>query len=398
MIELDGRQYVVKTAQENTQDMLNRINDYCTANDIRNSKNEVMYIAETPTNPLYIILWALGYLVAILQKLIYNLACAFSIPNASDKQLLNLADIANVKRRSATKTTIDVLIYAALNASCTVTTEDTVTVNNVVFRPAFNLVIEQAQVGHIILVADTYGAVIVSEDTITDFDTPLEGLRTLKQYASIPGQEEESMSSLRERMQRRTYSGTALDAAQDAILALPGVTTCSIYFNSSPSAEAIINGIHVRAREALLLIQGYSSDIAKTFYQHLTCNTTDAGVERTTQQNYITHANQSLPVYIVAPAQVDCYVHVYITSTIDEATVLAMKDAIMSLCTVIKTGQSVTSAMILDVLDEFKSYGLQGALLSDDNTQFDFKVDPQIDELLVIKSENIEISMPGVLT
>lgn len=400
MLELDGVVYTVKTPAENTTDMLNRINNYCADNDIRNSKDELVTIAETPSNPLYIILWGLGYLVAIIQKLLYSIACGFSIQEASEKQLLNLADLAGIKRQQATKTTIDLVVYSLTtgNDPCSITTEDTVTIDGHVYRPAFNLTIPVNSVGHVILVCDDEGSYNVSEDVMTDFDTPLQYMRTLKQYASTPGHEEESITSLRERMQRRIYSGTSLDAAQDAILALDGVTTCSIYFNPSVDTPASVHGITCAPRSALLFVQGYNANIAKTFFQNMACLTNQATVERTVAQNYVTHAGQVIPVYMITPAQVVCRVRVYVDISITEEIVQNMKDAIMSLCRSVQAGQAVTSRMILDQLEAHKSYGLQGAMLSIDGENFDYKVTPLLDELLIFQSEAIEIIMPETLT
>lgn len=400
MLELDGVVYTIKTPAENTTDMLNRINNYCADNDIRNSKNELVTIAATPTNPLYIILWGLGYLVSIIQKLLYSIGCGFSIQEASEKQLLNLADLAGIKRQQATKTTIDLVVYSLTEGSndCSITTADIVTIASHVYRPAFNITIPVNSVGHVILVCDDAGSFVVSEDTMTDFDTPIPYMRAFKQYASIPGHEAESISSLRERMQRRIYSGTSLDIAQDAILALDGVTTCSIYFNPSVDTPASVHNITCAPRSALLFVQGYNANIAKTFFQNMACMTNPASVERTVTQNYVTHAGQVIPVYMIAPAQVVCRIRVYVDISVSEEIVQQMKDAIMSLCRSVQAGQSVTSRMILDQLEDYKAYGLQGAMVGSDTDAFSYKVTPLLDELLIFQSEAIEIIMPSTLT
>lgn len=400
MLELDGVVYPVKTPAENTTDMLNSINNYCADNDIRNSKDERIVIAETPSNPLYIILWGLGYLVAIIQKLLYSIACGFSIQESSEKQLLNLADLAGIKRQQATKTTIDLVVYSLTDGAdaCVITTEDTVTLDGHIYRPAFNLTIPVNSVGHVILVCDDEGSYNVSADVMTNFDTPLQYMRTFKQYASTPGHEAESIPSLRERMQRRIYSGTSLDAAQDAILALDGVTTCSIYFNPSVDTSATVHGITCAPRSALLFVQGYNANIAKTFFQNMACMTNQATVERTVTQNYVTHAGQIIPVYMITPAQVVCKVKVYVDISITEEVVQNMKDSIMSLCRSIQAGQTVTSRMILDQLEDYKSYGLQGVMVSQGSDAYSYKVTPLLDELLIFQSDAIDIIMPSTLT
>ena len=394
MLELDGVEYKVQTAEECTSDMLDTINDYCVNNDIHNSKNELVQIDSTPSSILYMILYGLGYLVAILQKLIYNLGCGQSIANASEKQLLNIASECGIQRGSASRTTVSVLIYATEVGACEILVSDTVTLNNVSYAPAFDLTVPASGVGHLILIAQDEGSFVVSEDTMTGFDSTIENLRTFKQYARIPGREQESVASLRERIQRRTYSGTNIDAAEDAIRGLEGVTLCSIYFNDSNSQTITINGISVLPRTALLFVQGYSDKIAETFYQHLSCRTNKASVERTLQQDYVTHSNQVFPVYIIEPKQTACYVQVYISQTVTSVVINEMKDAIMALAKELTSGQELTSQMILKSLDAYTTYGLEGAMVSADNLSFGYKIVPAADELWVFNSDNILITMP----
>lgn len=395
MIELDGQEYQVQTASENATSMLEFINEYCAANDIRNSKDEVIYIAPKLTNPLYIILYGLGYLVSLLQLLIYNVGCAFSIPNASEKQLLNLCDIAGIKRGKATKTTLDVLIYATATGSCRIYTTDTVTIDSHVYQPSFDLEVQAGGVGHVVLVCNDEGSFTVSEDTINNFDTPIDNLRAFKQYASIPGNSEESISSLRERLQRRTTSGTQIDKAADAIRALEGVTLCNIFFNDSATSARTIDDITIQPRSALVLVQGYNNGIAQAFFQNCLCATTDAGTERTVKQVYTTHANQDFDCYIVSPRQSACRVVVYLGQTVTEAVQQEMKDSIMTLARTLTAGQAVTSAMILEKLEDYKLYTLLGATVGRSETLQSYQLVPNADELFVFTSESITIDLTG---
>ena len=131
MITLDGIEYTVKTPEENVSDLVNYINDYCAANNVKNSKGEVINIAANETNPLYMVLYGNAYLATVLQKLIYSAACTMSVPESSEKQLLNIADIAGVVRNSATKTTIIGTVYAEESggASCKIMRTLTCTVS-----------------------------------------------------------------------------------------------------------------------------------------------------------------------------------------------------------------------------------------------------------------------------
>src|SRR5574344_910779 len=112
MIDLDGKTFTIKTPTENTETLLNYINSYCSENNIRNSKGELIYISANFTNPLYLILWGLGYFITAIQNLIYSIGKSLNVQEASDEQLLNIADMAGIKRGSASVTTFTAQVRA----------------------------------------------------------------------------------------------------------------------------------------------------------------------------------------------------------------------------------------------------------------------------------------------
>ena len=113
MIELDGIQYNVNTPEENATSMVNFINNFCATRNIRNSKGELISIDANTANPMYMIIYGLAYLVSAVQRLIYSVGCAFSISSSSDRQLLNLATLSGVKRKGASPTIVNCIIYAS---------------------------------------------------------------------------------------------------------------------------------------------------------------------------------------------------------------------------------------------------------------------------------------------
>lgn len=397
-MELDGIEYPVKTAAENTQLLVDYINNYCTTNNIQNSKGEVINIAENITNPLYIICYGLGYLLSIVQKLIYSVGCAFSISSSSDRQLLNLADIANVQRHAASRTTIPCLVYAQADTACTITTTLTVTLTidgtNVVFNPAFQTTVEAGGVAHIVLISQTIGSYSISANTITAFDTVVTGLGSLVQYASVPGTTQETIADLRQRIQRRSTITTRLDRAAAAIQNLDGVSRCSIYFNYSISTAETINGISVSPRTALLTVQGYSNDIAKTFLSYLMCETSAGPTTRNTVQNYTTHAGQIIPINIVSPDSIPIYIKLYLGETVSDAKALLIKQAICTLATSAVIGGALTSTQVIQaVLDAYPTLEVQGAMLSLDNSTFAYIQTPASDQLFTFNTNNVSIEV-----
>lgn len=405
MLELDGLEYTVKTPEENVSDVVAFINDYCATKGIKNSLGELINIDANEANPLYMMCFGMSYLTTVLQKLIYSAGCTMSVPESSERQLLNIADIAGVVRGAATRTVIQGTVYANEQDSgavdCVITRELSATVSsgtyNLVFHPAFDITVPIGEARQIVLIAEDYGAYNISENTITQFDDIVPGFRRMTTKASTPGQDQESIPSLRARIQRRSVEGTQADRAAEAIQSLDGVALCSIYFNESPTDNQTVGsrGLVVPPRQALLMVQGYSDNIAKMFFTHMICKTAgeaypvNVGAYR---QNYITRAGQVLPVWVVPPEQIYIYVKVYIYETLTYAQIDSIKDAVCSLSSNLTIGQTVTSKMITDIVSSTcPDLTVQGADVSKDDETYSFSAMPNSDEVFIFALDNISV-------
>ena len=380
MLLLDGIEYTVKTPDENLDDLVTYINDYCQTNNIKNSLGETVFIDANEANPLYQLLRGLSYETTIMQKLLYSAGCSISVAESSERQLLNLSDIAGVRRTRATRTVINGVVYAngpgPDSVPCVITQDMTATITiagaEVVFHPAFDVTVPINESRNIVLVAEQYGAYNISSNTITTFDEPVPGLRSLATGASSPGQDLESIANLRERLQRRTVEGTQIEKAASAIQDLEGVSMCSIYFNYSPrESESVQYGdisVTVPPREALVLVQGWSTDptaIARTFYRYLLCKTAGEDVPGVQYQDYITHAQQSLRVYVLPPKQEDIYIRIYIKDVLSYDQVDGIKDVICSIAGNLTISQSISSVDIIKYVGSvYTNLTILGAALS----------------------------------
>lgn len=380
MITLDGIEYDVKTPDENLDDVITFVNDYCLANDVKNSVGEVIHIEPNEANPLYQMFRGFAYLTTVMQKLIYSAGCSMSIAEASERQLLNLSDIAGVKRTQATRTIISGVVYANTESAeavpCVITQDMTATITvagaDVVFHPAFDVTIPIGESRAIILMAEQYGSYNISANTLTQFDDPVPGFRSMATYNSTPGQALETIASLRNRLQRRATEGTQVERAETAIQNLEGVSMCSIFFNYNPwEPTSIVYGdtsITVPPRQALLLVQGWSIEanaIAKTFYRYLLCKTAGEGVQGVQTQKYITHSNQELTVNILPPVQQELYIKVYIKNTLSFEQIDGIKDVICSLAGSLVIGQSISAVDITNAVAAiYTNLTVQGAEIS----------------------------------
>lgn len=378
MVLLDGIEYDVKTPDENLDDVITFVNDYCAANDVKNSAGEVIYIEPNEANPLYQMFRGFSYLTTIMQKLIYSAGCGMSIAEASERQLLNLSDIAGVKRTQATRTIITGVVFAdSIGATpCVITQSLSATITiagaDVIFHPAFDVTVPVGESRSIVLMAEQYGSFNISANTIQQFDDPVPGFRSMSTNNSTPGQALETIASLRNRLQRRAVEGTQIERAESAIQNLEGVSMCSIFFNYSPlEAVSIAYGntsISVPPRQAILMVQGWSVEanaIARTFYRYLLCKTAGSEVPGAQTQKYITHSNQELEVTIIPPVQQPIYIKVYIKNTLSYEQVDGIKDTICSLAGTLLIGQSITQADVIDVVSKvYTNLTVQGAALS----------------------------------
>lgn len=405
MLVLDGIEYEVKTPEENVTDLVAFINSYCAAKGIKNSQGETIYIDANETNPLFMVEYANAYLATVLQKLIYSAACAVSVPEASEQQLLNIADIAGVVRNAATKTTIIGTVYAntedAGAVDCVISRNLTAIVSSgsyqLRFHPAFDITIPINESRQIVLICEDYGSYNISENTITSFEEVVPGFRMMTTLAAIPGQDREPISSLRARIQRRSVEGTQADRAAEAIQSLDGVALCNIYFNESPSKPQTVGAraLVVPPRQALLMIQGYSDEIAKTFFAHMICKTAGENYSSSVgaySQNYITHAGQIMPVWIVPPDQVPVHIKIYIYETLTYAQVNGIKDVISSLSSSITIGQSITSKMVTDIVSvNYPDLTIQGADISSNGQSYSFSATPNSDAVFTFNLDNIHV-------
>ena len=409
MLLLDGIEYEVKTPDENLDDVVTYINDYCQSKDIKNSLGETIYIDANEANPLYQALRGLSYLTTIMQKLQYSAGCSVSVAESSERQLLNLSDIAGIKRTKATHTTIAGVVYANLEdtgaVECVITRdmEATITIagTDVTFHPAFDVTIPIGESRSIVLVAEQLGSFNISANTITSFDDPVPGLRMMSTAASTPGQERETIASLRERLQRRTVEGTQIERAASAIQNLEGVAMCSIYFNYSPREDESVPygdiNITVPPRQALVFVQGWSTDpvaIARTFYRYLLCKTAGGDVDGHQEQVYETRAGQQLTVNILPPKQQPVWIRIFIKNVLSYEQVDGIKDVICSMAGSLTIGQGITTAEVIKYVgDIYTNLTIQGAevsLTGEDNSYSYVQV-PNPTAVFYLNVDNINV-------
>lgn len=408
MLSLDGRNYNIQSPKDIATDIINYVNTYCANNNIKNRRDETIFIDAVWSNPLFVIIFGIAYVLSIVQKIMYNVACGFSIPDASDRQLVNLAQIANVQRRPAKKTTIRctvlnnrtsdlVLSNSSPSTTCTVQIEGA----DIIFRPAWDVTIAPGESSLVVLISDNGGSYPVAANDVLEFynDTILINNIVITHDASINGTEEESLVSMRERMQARKTQTSRIDSLIEGLENLEGVNKAKFFFNYSPSIPAEVHGMSVPPRMGLLIIQGASDDIPDTFYSYMSCETYDASEDfptRAVTMTFTTKAGQTIPVYYLLPVQEQVYIKVYIKSALNTDTENELKMICASAAQNLNINDSLTSSDVIELIHEKNPNILfDGVELSKDGINYTYVVNTEdLDGLLVTNYANVNVEVP----
>lgn len=401
MIVLNGHEYTIQDPDEAAMACVEYCNKYFADKNIRDSDGELLYIDPNVTNPLFMIMMGMGYLTATLQKMMYSAASGISISESADRQLLNLAKLAKMRRKDATKTTILATIYAATPgpdaAVCQITKDLTATVtvgsDTVVFSPAYEETIGVGGNATMVLVAQSMGSYNIPANTIVKFDTPVQGFRTMITEDSVPGQERETVPALRTRMNELAVARTQIDSAADAIQQLDGVTMCNVYFNYSTTDELTVSNTKVPPRQALIIVQGYNDNIAKAFYDNMLCTTAGRGNPRAIRQDYVTHAQQIIPTYFIPPTNIDIFVRIYVSTTLSTEQQQRLKDAISMLARTQKIGQPTTAGQMIRACATYApDISVNDIEISKtDGVGYTYMITPMPDELIIFNTQNMRV-------
>ena len=409
MLQLDGRNYNIQSPKDIATDIVNYVNTYCSANDIRNRKNEVIFIDMNWSNPLFIVVYGIAYVISLVQKVMYSVACGFSIPDASDRQLLNLAQIANVQRRPAKKTTVRCTVLNNQNATLTLSrtspsTTCTIQIEglDVIFRPAWDVSIPSGESSLVVLISDDGGSFPIAENDVLELynDTVLITNIVLTHDASINGTEEETLVSLRERIQNRKGQSSRIDALIEALENLEGINKAKFFFNYSPDTASTVHGVTVEPRMGLLIIQGSSDGVAETFYSYMSCETTDCSSihpDRSVTTTFTTLAGQTIPVYYLMPVQEPVYIKIYLKGAIATDDEEALKLIAASAAQNLNINDSLTSSDVINLLHEkLPDITFNGVELSKDGVTWTYVIDTSdLDGLLTTNYADVTLEVPA---
>ena len=370
MLELDGGVYpFVKTTKENTDDIVDFINTYATEHNIP------VQIDKNKANTLYMMLFGIGYLSTILQKLIRSAADSNSIQNSSAKQLDLIAETMHTSRKAATYSIVDVDVTYTIsieldsNAYFTVQQTDG---KILTFIPSVTTLLDGEIGSHMKTVqykCTEEGPVYIPDGIISQLSIPINGIEMIYNKNCVKGAVEETTSQLRERLQKRVESTTRVDRCSMALSDLQGVSKASVLYN--PSIDTTFNIIKdniiqienyqssdgygpfiVPPRKACVFIAGDNDNIPSTFFDHMICLTTNAANGDITfnMQSYTTRSGQILPFYYARPIPKNINIYIYTLNPVTQEISDNIKNAISTLISDLNIGQSISDGEIIKTL------------------------------------------------
>lgn len=392
-ISLDGKEYTIQSATDNALDLLNYINNYCAENDIKNIRGKVIQLEVNLTSPIWLIIFALGFVINVVQRAIYAVGCNFNISTASNKQILALAEIGKLQRLRGSVTTIQAHITATAEGPCEITSdlEATVTLSgsDIVFKPLFNIVIEAEQTGIVVLGADRIGPLYIPANTITEFDTAVANLAHIHTMNSVAGTNVETISHLRGRLQYNNQ-GTEVDRCINELHNLPGIVSANVFINISNVDPIVIGNHTVGPRRTIIFIQGFSEQIASTYYSNMSVETTNG--DGAVSQMYTTLSGQELPVYFFPPIIKDFFVRMTIDAIVTEAITLQLKEQMFQLNGLKSIGQQYSLRDAYSILQNQQyTYEVIGVEISMDGSNWGFVTALGPDEFGNLPLDNILI-------
>lgn len=436
LIHLDGIDYQWATPSENAKAMVDFINNEALTNNIKNRKGEVIHIDINMASPIYIMLYGVGYLMSIMQRLMYSIGCNMSISSSSDRQMIDLAEIAGFQRKPASETTINATAFAKEDEDCVITGDLSYTVGGIVFHPSVVSVnIPMGKSGVFVLVSEEPCSENLPEVYSAEFDEPVPGLLYMNLDASVPGRLEETNDELRARLQDKQNSQTQVDRAIDAITNLPGVTLCNIWFNPSIDTNIIIQSdpvpaigteyiknpewdpenpdlppdieeyiknpdyvpaeegrviVDVPPRKAALIIQGYNAKIPDMFYAHMSCLTMQGVPDRTIEMKYTTKSHQDIPFFFLTPKRRNVFVNLYVGVEYLPEMKTKIRQSIATYGAKLTIGQKINVGNLYSQLQKDMPTEIwKNIEMSIDKISWMYEVVSGPDELLTLSVENI---------
>ena len=340
----------IETPYNNAVALLNRANELLLENNVKDSTgNEIAQLEMTPANPAWLFALACGSLHTSWQEQIAKAYAALDPQSCEDDQVLVLAALAGIQRSGGTPSHVTARLSntSPLSVAIPIGTEFAETYSNQTWATDREIVLAAAGQDGDSAVAALYtvedGAFSIPSGTeLSSEDFPLVGC--VAQAASCEGTAIESISSLRNRISQGEEQSDFLKQAKTAIESLPGIESCSLWFNGQVTGNITVGGVTIPPRECYVSIKGtdITEGLAEKYYSYLDVPATAGSLESTCRLGM-----QDMTVHYDAAAERE--VEVWITLRASDAAAGAAgayKEAVLEKSGSLAAGENVTAQMV----------------------------------------------------
>lgn len=346
----------IETPFNNATSVFNEMNRLLRENNIKDSTGtEIAQMDANPSNPAWLFALACGSLHTSWQEQLAKAYAALDPQSCEDDQVLVLASLAGISRGNGKPSHVTVLLTNTTNSQMTIPAgmefKENVAGQTWALDKDVTLAASGSE-GHS-LEAALYSSVdgvfsIPAETTFTvqtDLDpNPYNGVTCISLAASYEGETIESLSSLRNRISQGVEQSDFITQAKNAIESLPGIESCSIWFNPQISGPILIGQISIPARTCYIAIKGVdiTQKLAETYFANMDIPAVVGSLESTCHLGM-----QDMAVKYDAAVKVTVNVYVSIRKS-DAASGAdgAYREAVLAKSGSLAAGENLTAQMV----------------------------------------------------
>lgn len=381
----------IDTPYNNAVALFNRANELLNENGVKDSTGtEIAQLEQNPANPAWLFALACGALHTSWQEQLSKAYACLDPQSCEDDQVLVLASLAGIQRGDGTPSHISVRIENTSDSQITMPVGSVFkeSVTNNTWSTNKELTLEKmGEMGSatiLTLFCSVDGNVELGENTSFDSKDgfPVDCVSTSK---SSGGNSIESISSLRNRIMQGVDTNDRRTQCQNAIAQLPGIESCSIWFNSGIS-DLVISDKVIPGRNAYVSVKGVdmTGELAKVYYRYMNVPATVGA-----QQELCMVGLQQMSVNFDYATEKLVDVFVYINKAGSELGAgTAIKSKLAEYSGTLNCGENLTAQMVSNWV---KSIGFGTIVGCNVGTSDGIITNIKVDEYCVFNAESIHV-------
>lgn len=363
---IDGLTWTPQSASQHATDILNSMNALLQAQGLPT-------IAATPANALWLFMLAGGSKEQSEDNDLSQAINSFNLDTASDQQIISLLPIAGTSLIPGAFSTITMKVTAG-SGNVTVASGIALPYGTVNFLTTSGITVTTSGIGYVNAVCDTLGAIVVPANGLTAFGSNIPNLASVTNpAAAVTGRDVETPNQARQRLINGLTIGWNLNGVQQAISAIPGISSAIVYFNESTTTDLILTGgIDIPPRHCRIIVSGTDASgtlIASNYLSRITPPT-----DGVFSQSYTFLSGQSFSVFYDQATTQAVFVKIYYDSSVPTQAGFATAIATILEALTFSIGQTISANTVLDALIGFQFASIIAAQVSLDGITYGNKV------------------------